>query len=110
MVKRWQLEQESPTDADLEPYVGREIDLLYELPLIHEMITAVYFVFDLCELVYVGSSDGVANRLNYYYRDRNHGRLHWSHIGVMPVPEEIRFTVEAHYIKRFWPRLNKECA
>lgn len=111
MVKRWQVEKESPQAELLAQYTDIEISELSELDVLDDETAegcAVYFVFDGDELIYIGSSSLIANRLNYWIRDKHYGRKRWTRICVMPVDERIRFTVENHYICRFRPRDNTE--
>ena len=106
--KRLDAEEESATEEALAPFIGKEIDLLYELPYVDEMVPAVYFIFYGPELAYVGTSSAVSNRLNSYHRAKRYGRVmgKWTQIGVMEVPDSIKFTVEKHYIDRFQPWFN----
>lgn len=105
---RLRAERKAATPEALAPFIDREIDLIYELPYLHKMIPAVYFLFYSVEVIYVGASKGVANRLNHYQlaKDFRRPKGEWTRIGVLPVPEEILFTVERHYIEKFWPYYN----
>ena len=92
-------------------YTDKEIDLLYELQPIEEMVSAVYFLFFHCELVYVGQSNGLANRMNYHHRDKRYDRgIPWTHYGAMRVPSALLNEVEYHYINKFKPLCNKQMA
>ncbi len=91
--------------------LGKEIDLLYELQPIDEMVSAVYFLFYEPELVYVGQSLGVSNRMNYHFRNRSYARgVPWTFWGAMAVPKDRLNEVEYHYIQRFKPCGNKQMA
>lgn len=111
VVGMMRLRKEFPraTKRALAPFVGKEIDLLYELPYaIPESDCGVYFLFQAAELIYVGASKNLHNRMNRYHREKRYSREmgQWTQIGVMPVPDRIVFSVESWYIDRFKPRLN----
>lgn len=111
MVKCWQVEKEAPHAELLAQYADVEVSELPEIDALDEKTAegcAVYFVFDGDEIVYVGSSSFIADRLNYWIRDKRFGRKTWTRIGVLPVDERVRFTVENHYICRLMPRDNIE--
>jgi hypothetical protein len=111
MVKRWQIEAETKHAELLAQYTEVEISELPELDALDEKTgegCAVYFVFDGDEIVYVGSSSFIADRLNYWIRDKRFGRKRWTRICVLPVDERVRFTVENHYIRLLEPRDNIE--
>ena len=102
-------EQDFATEENLAPFVEKEIDLIYELPFLFEQITAVYFLFYSVELIYVGASKNVAGRIADYQRAKKFGprKSEWTRIGILPVPEQILFSVERHYIERFRPIYNR---
>lgn len=111
MVKRWQIEAESSHAGMLDQYADIEVSELSDLDELDDETAqgcAVYFVFDKDELIYVGSSSFIADRLNYWIRDKRFGRKQWTRIAVMPVDERVRFTVENHYIRLLRPHGNKE--
>ena len=111
MVKQWQIETDISGVENLGLILYRDLSTLPYVEKAHDDDLddcAVYFVFDGNELVYVGSSGDIYNRLNYWFRDRRYARKHWTRIAVLPVPLEIRFTAENHYIRRLRPRDNNE--
>ncbi len=92
-------------------FLNKEIDLLYELPSIHEGTSGVYFLFMWWVLVYVGQSKALGNRMNYHIRDKRYARgIPWTFYGAMKVPEKWLDRVEYHYIQKFKPRFNKQMA
>lgn len=105
-IDKNRLESEAATPQQLAPFIALDVGTIRLLPEIRLMIPAVYFVFDIDELIYVGASGGVANRIRDYYRDRRYGRLQWTHISVLPVPGDIKFTIERHYIEKLHPTMN----
>ncbi len=66
-------------------------------------VSGVYFLFDREELIYIGSSIDCPNRIREHRKDKEFD----SYYIIKTLPED-RLEIEADYIQKFKPPLNKK--
>jgi hypothetical protein len=64
-------------------------------------ISGVYFLFDGDEIVYVGQSVNVLNRVTSHFYDKKFDK-----VALLRVPEKDLLAIESIYIKKFLPKYN----
>lgn len=84
----------------------KELDELKAERKQHEALCGVYFLWDGDEIVYIGQSINVTQRLHGHFKSMG-GKRRFCHYTFVPVDQEMLGITEYAYISKYKPKLNK---
>lgn len=84
----------------------KELDELKAERKKHKPLCGVYFLWSGDEIVYIGQSANVAERVHGHFKTSG-GKSRFCHYTFVPVEQEMLGITEYAYISKFKPKLNK---